>query len=883
MEIFGSLKIAGDEENEIKYCKVNQKSKIERILTNWGLKRTGLLLSLTGTTFPDKDKQKEIVKALAEVLASTGAWVISDAIDDVGNILKEAVLEVEAINDYKPVIIGVFRWETFGQKYCKMNRVPQEDKHFTHFIFVDDGIGFDEYRVKLDSTISSSAFGSVGAKIPVVVLNICNDVNNKYLELSVENDHPVLSFGDSKSKMQLTDENMKGKEHLVSYITSANSIEYAYAILKSVIGTNDKSIDILRLSIVWNESHDQVASLVKKSSHWNDETYKHKLLKFALESNNGKTTPTLVSSGIDLATFCQNNLVRLFSKIGDAGCGVDTLGDVQDYVMHETDVLLDIANGVKTNEIAIICLFIWSIFSMRYDVSYQLWRLSENKMTAAVFACKCLERMKKCTGNEDRKTRIEWMIGKYDHRSTWILTKCYADKKNKAKKCLVRERKEFGGTSTLLMANQNKVFIQNNACQAALNDIWLEPLSTDETSNPFWKIMLFMVNPLLAGFFLNFENLDSKKDGNEKCYGAWRLKRARDFMKSTLVKFMYDMLSFLVFLTIFAYAIVFSTNQALSAVNYALMVWVFTFAIEEIRQLFVSNGDYFTDIWNWIDLLAFVMFVVGEVLCHINLEIARIIMALDFIVYSLRLLHACTCLRNIGPKLVMIGKMMQDLVYFLIIMMIVVVSYAIATQSILYPNSPVTWYTFYKTLKIPYWNIFGELGLEDIEDVVNCTNDTMAGFDGLPRCPTKIGTYIVPIMMAIYMLIVHVLLLNLLIAMFSFTFEKVQVENDKHWCFLRYKLIREYYDRPFLCPPLMLISHVTRFVFYLRRKLGKKQSRSSNAFCTHVDKTESDRLMRWERMHAERAKLNKKDLTHLEESSLSGTYTEIRRNLLIDI
>ncbi|WAR04648.1 TRPM8-like protein [Mya arenaria] len=891
MEIFGTLIIEGDEENEIQYCKVNQESNIEDIFSNWGLKSTGLLLSLTGSAFPDKGKQKEVVKALAEVFASTGAWVTTDAIDDVGEILREAVLEVEAINDYQPVVIGVFPWNTVAEKIAEKSLVPKDDPvvdtHFTHFIFVDDGIDVDEFRVQVDSTISSSAFGTVDAKIPVVVLNIGHDVNKKYLKLSVINDHPVLSFGKSKTQMKFTDEELKGKEHLVSSVTSDNSIEYANAILKSVIGANDESIDSLRLSIVWNESHDQVASLTKNNKRWKNETYKNKLLRFALESDNGKTASTLYSSGIDLVNFCNKNLVGMFNQIGDNGFGntdFNTLEDVQRYISDNTEVLLDIAEGVTETEIAISCIFIWSIFSLRYDVSYQFWRLSESKMTAAVFACKCLKRMKKCTDDDDRKSRIEFIIGKYDHRSTWILTQCYTDKKSKAKKCLVRERKEFGGTSTLLLANQDKIFIQHSACQAALNDIWLQPLSTDETSNPFWKIMLFMINPLLAGFFLNFVDQDSKKDVNGKCCGVfvWMLKRAWDFTHSPLVKFMYNMLSYLVFLTLFAYAIVFSTNQSFSAVNYVLMVWVFSFVVEEIRQKLVSNDDYITDIWNWIDLLALTLFIVGEVLRHINLEIARILMALDFIIFSLRLLHACTCLRNIGPKLVMIGKMMQDLVYFFIIMMVVVVSYAIATQSILYPNSPFTWHTFYKTLKIPYWNIFGELGLEDIEDVGDCTNDPMAGFEDLPRCPTKAGTYIVPIMMAIYMLIVQVLLLNLLIAMFSFTFEKVQDETDKYWCFLRFKLIREYYDRPFLCPPLTWISHIKRIVFYIRRKRIEHHHHCGNAFCKHIHKTEGERLMRWERMHAEKAKLKKDDLKRLKDSSLSGRYTEIRRNLLID-
>lgn len=152
----------------------------------------------------------------------------------------------------------------------------------------------------------------------------------------------------------------------------------------------------------------------------------------------------------------------------------------------------------------------------------------------------------------------------------------------------------------------------------------------------------------------------------------------------------------------------------------------------------------------------------------------------------------------------------------------------------------------------------------------------------MPRCPTSEGSYIVPIMMAVYMLIVQVLLLNLLIAMFSYTFTVIQDETDKHWCFLRFKIILEYYDRPFLCPPLIVISHVKRLVFYVKEKREKHHHHCGNAFCEHMSRAEGDRLMRWENIHAEKAKLKKEQYKQLQDSSLSGTYTEIRRNLLVD-
>lgn len=54
--------------------------------------------------------------------------------------------------------------------------------------------------------------------------------------------------------------------------------------------------------------------------------------------------------------------------------------------------------------------------------------------------------------------------------------------------------------------------------------------------------------------------------------------------------------------------------------------------------------------------------------------------------------------------------------------MVFVVSYAIASHSILFPNSPLRWSTTIDVIRKSYWNIYGELFLEEIEgDVVRPT------------------------------------------------------------------------------------------------------------------------------------------------------------------
>ncbi len=46
------------------------------------------------------------------------------------------------------------------------------------------------------------------------------------------------------------------------------------------------------------------------------------------------------------------------------------------------------------------------------------------------------------------------------------------------------------------------------------------------------------------------------------------------------------------------------------------------------------------------------------------------------------------------------------------------------------------------------------------------------------------------------------------ISLYSFTFESVQTQTDLVWRYERYALIREYFDRPPLFPPLIFLTHL---------------------------------------------------------------------------
>ena len=56
--------------------------------------------------------------------------------------------------------------------------------------------------------------------------------------------------------------------------------------------------------------------------------------------------------------------------------------------------------------------------------------------------------------------------------------------------------------------------------------------------------------------------------------------------------------------------------------------------------------------------------------------------------------------------------------WFVIILLVFIVSYAVASEAVLYPNSELSWKLIFYLPRKAYWHIYGELFLEDIEGML---------------------------------------------------------------------------------------------------------------------------------------------------------------------
>lgn len=311
-------------------------------------------------------------------------------------------------------------------------------------------------------------------------------------------------------------------------------------------------------------------------------------------------------------------------------------------------------------------------------------------------------------------------------------------------------------------------------------------------------------------------------------------------------------------------------RRNLSWVQYLIIIWIFSFAFEEIRQMLTDPFtkkfttriiNYFKDHWNYLDLLGCLVFLIGLTCESISLGLknedwfktSRVILCFDLSIWYIRLLHFLLVFKSLGPKLAMIKKMLRDLIFFISILAIFVCAYGVTTQATMYPNSELGYDLFVSIVNKAYWPLYGEIKIlgDDIEGEI-CKDDPS-------KCPEQGGVIFSYLLLMVYMMISNVLLLNLLIAMFSSTFQDVQENTDIVWKYQRYRLVFEYLDSPVLPAPFSIIPNIYSIIksIILKYKNDNQLNNDKNSTTNNTDNY--DVASDYERRFAELHLLNEKE------------------------
>lgn len=460
-------------------------------------------------------------------------------------------------------------------------------------------------------------------------------------------------------------------------------------------------------------------------------------------------------------------------------------------------------------------LFLWSVYSRQIDLAVIFWRRCDDKIAAALVAHAVLRSLAKSKEDPDFKWQIEEDTKLFQHLALQTLRSCHEMDEILTESLLTKPCPWWGGLSVLQIAitTENRALMAHSACKNIMTRIWRGDFPRDPP--PFYKGPCRLVDAVRSN-----EDCTCKKV-------FWHPRR----------KYAVNLVLQVAFLALFSHTLL-TDFVRISPSVWVLVVWVAAITVEEGRQLFARNPvfkevrlsqqrqsiwrkwkTYSQQNWNQIDLFTIMLFWLGLMVLssdsHVHIA-GRVLLSIDVLFFFMRTFQMLMVFDDLGLLLVMVYKMIKDTRNFMIILLIVVLAYAISSEALLYPDSELTLDRMFNLPRKAYWQVFGDVFLEEIQvrDVGSCSvgNESLHYGGDLPHCPTNYGRYFVPVLLGIYMMITNVLLLNLLIARFGKTFDKVYNEAVEYQAWHRCDMITEFYCRSSLQPPFNLIPVVFRII-----------------------------------------------------------------------
>ncbi|XP_035564670.1 transient receptor potential cation channel subfamily M member 7 isoform X3 [Canis lupus baileyi] len=319
------------------------------------------------------------------------------------------------------------------------------------------------------------------------------------------------------------------------------------------------------------------------------------------------------------------------------------------------------------------------------------------------------------------------------------------------------------------------------------------------------------------------------------------------FYHAPIVKFWFNTLAYLGFLMLYTFVVLVQMERLPSIQEWIVIAYIFTYAIEKVREIFMSEAGkisqkikvWFSDYFNISDTIAIISFFIGFGLrfgAKWNFENAydnhvfvagRLIYCLNIIFWYVRLLDFLAVNQQAGPYVMMIGKMVANMFYIVVIMALVLLSFGVPRKAILYPREAPSWTLAKDIVFHPYWMIFGEVYAYEI-DV--CANDSTISQICGP------GTWLTPFLQAVYLFVQYIIMVNLLIAFFNNVYLQVKAISNIVWKYQRYHFIMAYHEKPVLPPPLIILSHiVSLFCCICKRRKKDKTSDGPKLFLTEED------------------------------------------------
>uniref|UniRef100_A0A8C6YGR9 Transient receptor potential cation channel subfamily M member 7 n=1 Tax=Naja naja TaxID=35670 RepID=A0A8C6YGR9_NAJNA len=492
---------------------------------------------------------------------------------------------------------------------------------------------------------------------------------------------------------------------------------------------------------------------------------------------------------------------------------------------------------------------------------------------------------------DDTSEELKEYSNEFGELAVELLEQSFRQDETMAMKLLTYELKNWSNATCLKLAVSSRLrpFVAHTCTQMLLSDMWMGRLNMRK--NSWYKVILSILLPptiLMLEYKTkaemshipqsqdahqmtmedsenNFQNIaeeipmvirvldhsDGKHD-MESIIKPKRLPITRKFYAfyhAPIVKFWFNTLAYIGFLMLYTFVVLVKMEELPSVQEWIVIAYIFTLAVEKIREIFMSEAGkisqkvkvWFNDYFNISDTIAIITFFIGFVLrfgakgnFHENtykvnyvFVAGRLTYCLNIIFWYVRLLDFLAVNQHAGPYVMMIGKMVANMFYIVVIMALVLLSFGVPRKAILYPNEEPSWVLAKDIVFQPYWMIFGEVYAYEI-DV--CANNS----DTKHLCVT--GSWLTPFLQSVYLFVQYIIMVNLLIAFFNNVYLQVKAISNLVWKYQRYHFVMAYHEKPILPPPLIILSHMASLCYCIcKRRKKDKNSDGPKLFLTEED------------------------------------------------
>ncbi|CAL1537781.1 unnamed protein product [Lymnaea stagnalis] len=451
-------------------------------------------------------------------------------------------------------------------------------------------------------------------------------------------------------------------------------------------------------------------------------------------------------------------------------------------------------------------LFRHCLVSQNIAMSMLFWLDTKNPLGTLLLAYHYLKKAAKRERNHLKRANLKEAALEYQAIGVSYVNACYDEDPETTIKMITRKMKQIKDNPScidLALLSHNLDFLIQPACITLQRRVWR------------W------------GNLWDFYSENGQKTTSLNLTENW--KRYFLLLCVPMTMFSLNGIGLLIFLFIYCLVVLGRlTQHTFHWMEGYLVLYVMVGFMQESYEL-KNKGlkSYLKSGWNLVDIISILLFVIAAGLRIYGyfdesgttmFDFGRVALCLDFIIFTLRLLHNCYGSPTLGPTCAMIIKTIKLLSQFLYILAVIWVSYAVATEAILYPNTVLNRFTIYYIFRKAYWQMFGELFLDEMEagkaddpNSLVCTNDATkyATYEML-RCPSTIGRYFAPVLLAVYIMFTYVLLFSLITAAFTKSIAKIQKKSRKLWRFQFCELTRDFSKIMFLPLPFTLISLLAR-------------------------------------------------------------------------